>query len=133
MPPDSSTSVKLQTAPTQQYQTVTAYGDGFIEINAIRYESSVLVMPEKAVQSWPVGKFDELSAEHFEQLLAWEPEVIIFGTGQRQRFPRPEWLVPLMPKRIGVETMDIKAACRTYNILMSEGRRVLAALLIEKE
>ena len=113
--------------------TVTAYGDGYIEINKVRYEHSVLVMPEGAVVPWDVARFEDLTPEHFAHLLELGAEVVIFGTGNKLRFPHPRLTAPLTSKRIGVEAMDIQAAGRTYNILMLEGRKVAAALLIERD
>ncbi|MFP3889207.1 Mth938-like domain-containing protein [uncultured Ralstonia sp.] len=112
--------------------TVTAYGDGYIEINKVRYEHSVLVMPEGTVVRWDVARFEDLTPEHFARLLEMGAEVVVFGTGNRLRFPHPRLAAPLTEKRIGVEAMDLQAACRTYNILMMEGRKVAAALLIER-
>lgn len=111
--------------------TVTAYGDGYIEINKVRYEHSVLVMPEGPVVPWDITRFEDLTPEHFARLLDMGAEVVIFGTGNKLRFPHPRLTVPLTEKRIGVDAMDLQAGCRTYNILMLEGRKVAAALLIE--
>ncbi len=112
--------------------TVTAYGDGYIEINKVRYEHSVLVMPEGTVVRWDVARFEDLTPDHFDSLLEMGSEVVVFGTVNRLRFPHPRLAAPLTEKRIGVEAMDLQAACRTYNILMMEGRKVAAALLIER-
>ena len=80
---------------------------------------------------WPCARFEELGTEHFAQLAALNAEVVIFGSGDRIRFPRPAWIAPLVARGVGVETMDTAAACRTYNILAGEGRNVVAALLLE--
>ncbi|MEZ0604484.1 Mth938-like domain-containing protein [Paraburkholderia sp. IW21] len=111
--------------------TVTGYGADYVEINLVRHSGSILVLPETPVIPWPVSSFDDLSAEHFAMLVESAPEVVVFGSGERLRFPHPRLTAALTAKRIGVETMDFKAACRTYNILMAEGRKVAAALLIE--
>lgn len=118
--------------PTTVLNTVTAYGDGYIEINKVRYEHSVLVMPEGAVIPWNVARFEDLTPEHFARLLELGAEVVVFGTGNKLRFPHPRLTAPLTEKRIGVEAMDLQAAGRTYNILMLEGRKAAAALLIER-
>ena len=118
--------------PTTVLNTVTAYGDGYIEINKVRYEHSVLVMPEGAVIPWNVARFEDLTPEHFASLLELGAEVVVFGTGNKLRFPHPRLTAPLTEKRIGVEAMDLQAAGRTYNILMLEGRKAAAALLIER-
>ena len=83
------------------------------------------------VVRWGADDFDALSADHFATLAALAPELVIFGSGSRLRFPKPVLLQPLMVRRIGFETMDTAAACRTYNVLLAEGRAVVAALLFE--
>jgi uncharacterized protein len=124
--------MKLHPTSTQQYQTVTAYDDTGVEINARRYTYSLLVLPEAAPVAWPVTSFDALTAAHFEQIGSTDPDVVILGTGQRQRFVHPKLTTSLTDRRIGVEAMDSQAACRTYNILMAEGRKVALALIIEE-
>ncbi|MFO1199846.1 MAG: Mth938-like domain-containing protein [Burkholderiaceae bacterium] len=108
---------------------VTAYGPGFVEVNRRRHAGALIVRPEGEVLAWGVDGFEALSIAHFEALLEHAPEVVLLGTGARQRFPGPALWAGLARARIGVEAMDTGAACRTYNILMGEGRRVLAALL----
>ena len=112
-------------------QTLTAHGPGWVAINNERVESSVVVGSRGERFEWNCTRFDEIGAEHFAQLASLGAELIIFGSGARIRFPQPTWLQPLMAQRTGVETMDTPAACRTYNILASEGRHVVAALLVE--
>ncbi len=124
--------MKLHASTTNQYQTVSGYFDGGVEINGQRFAYSLLVLPETPPRAWPVARFEELTVEHFEQLLAELPDVVILGTGERQRFVHPRLTAPLIGKQIGVECMDTNAACRTYNILMGEGRKALLALIIEK-
>ena len=123
--------MKLHNTATQQYQTVTAYDDNGVEINAHRFNYSLLVLPEVAPAAWPVTDFEQLTAEHFAQIDAAGPDVVILGTGARQRFVHPRLTSVLTARRIGVECMDNKAACRTYNILMAEGRKVALALISE--
>ena len=123
--------MKLHATPTQQYQTVTAYDDTGIEINAGHFSTSLIVLPEIAPMPWPVESFDTLSAAHFDQIGAAFPDVVILGTGKKQRFVHPKLTASLIARRIGVECMDNQAACRTYNILMAEGRKVALALIIE--
>ena len=112
-------------------QTLTAHGPGWVAINNEKVEGSVVVGSRGERFEWDCARFDEIGAEHFAQLAALDAELIIFGSGKRIRFPQAAWLQPLMAKRTGVETMDTPAACRTYNILAGEGRRVVAALLVE--
>ena len=123
--------MKLHSTPTQQYQTVTSYDDDGVEFNAVRYAASLLVLPEIAPIEWPVASFDTLNEEHFAHIASFEPDVVILGTGRRQRFVHPKLTGALTSKRIGIECMDNQAACRTYNILMTEGRKVALALVFE--
>lgn len=123
--------MKLHASTTRQYQTVTAYDDSGVEINAERYAYSLIVMPETAPRAWDVANFEALTAAHFEQIEADKPDVVILGTGERQRFVHPRLIASLSARHIGVESMDSKAACRTYNVLMGEGRKVTLALIIE--
>ncbi|HEV7813824.1 MAG TPA: Mth938-like domain-containing protein [Janthinobacterium sp.] len=123
--------MKLHASSTQQYQTVTGYDETGVEINARHVGRSLLVLPETAPCDWPVAAFEELTEAHFAPILAAAPDVVILGTGARQRFVHPKLTAALTMRRIGVECMDNKAACRTYNILMGEGRKVLLALIID--
>jgi uncharacterized protein len=88
-------------------------------------------MPEMPPANWPVSSFDALNAQDFAQIEAASPDVVILGTGARQRFIHPKIVAALTARHVGVETMDNQAACRTYNILMAEGRRVALALILE--
>lgn len=122
--------MKLHHSANSAYQTVTAYDDQGVEINATRYEHSVLVMPERAPEPWPVPAFEQLDAQSFDAIAALQPDVVLLGTGARQRFAHPSLTGALTSHGVGVECMDNKAACRTYNILMGEGRKVALALII---
>lgn len=122
--------MKLHSSNTQQYQTVTGYDDSGVEINAVRHANSLIVMPETPPRDWNAASFEALTQAHFEQILADTPDVVILGTGARQRFVHPRLTAALTMRRIGVECMDNQAACRTYNILMGEGRKVTLALII---
>jgi uncharacterized protein len=123
--------MKLHSTSTQQYQTVTAYDAQGVEFNAVRYASSLLVLPEVPPVAWPVSSFDALTHEHFEHIASYAPDVVILGTGLKQRFVHPKLTVALTSQRIGIECMDNQAACRTYNILMAEGRKVALALIFD--
>lgn len=127
-----TTDLKLHQDASGALNTVTGYGAHYVDINLQRHEHSIVVVPDAPVVDWPVSSFDALTPEHFELVLATEPELVVFGSGARLRFPHPRLTAALHARRIGVETMDFMAACRTYNILMAEGRRVVAALLIEQ-
>lgn len=112
-------------------QTITAYGPGWIGVDADRVTASVIIGSRGQRIAWNCSRFEDLTPAHFAQLADLDAEVVIFGSGLRNRFPPPAWLQPLMARRIGLEAMDTQAACRTYNILAGEGRNVVAALLLE--
>lgn len=110
---------------------VTGYGAGYAEINHRRHEASLVVLPDRIVETWGAAGFDALTEADIRALCELAPEIVLLGTGSQQRFPPVRLLRPLIEARIGYEIMDMPAACRTYNILMAEGRRVAAALLID--
>ncbi len=112
-------------------QSISGYGPGWVGVNGQKITSSVVIASNGQRLDWPATAFEQLDASHFEMLLQLQAEIIVFGSGARIRFPQGAWLRPLMSRRIGVETMDTAAACRTYNILAQEGRSVAAALLLE--
>ena len=123
--------MKLQSDPHSGANTITGYGDGYVEINQTPYAHAVLLSSDGAISAWPVESFDDLEASDFTQMVDLKPELILIGTGSRQRFPKPELLKSLILANIGFEIMDSQAACRTYNILVGEGRQVLLALIVE--
>jgi uncharacterized protein len=112
-------------------QAISGYGPGWVGVNGEKIAHSVIVASTGERIDWHASRYDELGAEHFAQLAKLGIEVAIFGSGSSIRFPRPVWLKPLIDVGVGLETMDTAAACRTYNILAQEGRRVAVALLIE--
>lgn len=121
--------MKLQ--PDQSdVQTITGYGPGWVGVGAERISHNVVIASGGERLPW-AGSFEELGPEHFEALAQLQVEVVIFGSGARIRFPQPTWVAALAARRIGVETMDTAAACRTYNILAQEGRQVAVALLLD--
>lgn len=115
---------------TMQAQSITGYGPGWVSVNGEKRTSSVLVSAAGARIDWHCARFEDLTPAHFSQLIELDPELVIFGSGERIQFPQPQWLEALFARRIGLETMDTQAACRTYNFLAGEGRRVVAALLL---
>ncbi len=123
--------MKLQSDPHSGANTITGYGDGYVEINKTPYAHAVVLSSDGAISEWSAQSFDDLEAHHFSQLVDLKPELILIGTGKRQRFPKPELLKALISAKIGFEIMDSQAACRTYNILVGEGRQVLLALIVE--
>lgn len=112
-------------------QTIRGYGPGWIAIDQEKFSHSLIVSAHGLRQAWNCARFEDLTPAHFAQLAQIPAEMLLFGSGMRTRFVPPAWLQPLMAQRIGVETMDTQAACRTYNILAGEGRNVVAALLLE--
>ena len=112
-------------------QAITGYGPGWIAVDGERITSSFVISSTGLRQPWNCQAFSDLTARHFALFDGVGVELVIFGSGDRIRFPNPSWLTPLMARRIGVETMDTRAACRTYNILSAEGRLVAGAFLIE--
>ncbi|MDR2239448.1 MAG: Mth938-like domain-containing protein [Zoogloeaceae bacterium] len=123
--------MKLHLDHPSNRNLVTGYGAGHVDINHRRYEASLILLPDRVIETWSAGRFETLTERDFETIPPLTPEVLLIGTGARQRFPAPALLRPLIDARIGYEVMDLAAACRTFNILMAEGRRVAAALLIE--
>lgn len=121
--------MKLHAANTGSLNTVTGYGAGYIEINAVRHHGPILLRPEGDIVSWTPPADGKLMPSHLEGKLSPAPEIVLFGTGPTQRLPGPESLVAFNRAGMGLEAMDTAAACRTYNILMAEGRLVAAVLL----
>ena len=115
--------------------SILGYGPGWVGIShqgqAEKVQHSLVIGSRGEKLDWQCRRFEDLSRGHFDRLAEFAPEVLIFGSGTRLRFAPPQFLQALMARRIGVETMDTVAACRTYNILAGEGRHVLAALLLE--
>jgi uncharacterized protein len=109
---------------------VRSYQPGRVTIRDQRFEISLIVFPDEIRLDWPPRGPGELAARHLKPVLERPPEVLILGTGDRQVFPEPATFVTLMDMGIGFEVMDNAAACRTYNILLSEGRRAALALLL---
>lgn len=112
-------------------QTIHGYGPGWIGVDGTKHTQSLIVGANGLLEMWDCARFEDLTAQHFEHLATLEAEVIIFGSGARNRFPPAAWLRPLAARQLGLETMDTAAACRTYNILSGEGRNVVAALILE--
>jgi uncharacterized protein len=121
--------MKLHLSDVSGVNLFTGYGEGYVMVNRQRHERNVVVLRDRLVTDWQPTGFDDLTAEHFALLAELQPEIVLLGTGARLRFPRPELTRALMEARIGLEVMDIRAACRTYNILAAEERKVAAALL----
>lgn len=112
-------------------QAISGYGPGWIGFGNEKITVSVVIGSRGERFNWACNRFEDLTEEHFAQLAAMDTDLIIFGSGDRIRFPKGSWIKPLIDKQTGIETMDTQAACRTYNILAGEGRNVAVALLLE--
>lgn len=123
-------NLKLHREHAPHLNTFTGYGSGYVLVNGQRIEKSVVVLPERIIAEWGATRFEALESVHLAALASLGREIVLLGTGAQLRFPRPEILWPLLQAGVGVEVMDVQAACRTYNILVSEERRVAAALLL---
>lgn len=121
--------MKLQLAQTEGWNAFTAYGDGYVSVNAVRHTGNLVVLPYRLIEGWTTANFDTLAHADFDFLAALDAEIVLLGTGNLIQFPRPDLLQPLMQARRGLEVMDIRAVCRTYNVLAGEKRKVAAALL----
>ena len=122
--------MKFQPDSLPGTNVLTRHEAGRVWVGSQPFAHSVVVPWQGEVRAWPLARFDALDAAHFEPLAAMGAAVVIFGSGARLRFPAPALLRTLIQRGIGVETMDTAAACRTYNVLASEGRAVVAALLV---
>jgi uncharacterized protein len=123
--------LKFQPDRAEGVNIVTRHDAASIWVGSSAFLHSLLVPWQGQVLRWPPSRIEQLKGEHFEMALALRPELVIFGSGPRHRFVAASLQRCLIDARIGVETMDTAAACRTYNVLASEGRAVLAALLLD--
>ena len=119
--------MKLHAQAPSHLNTVTGYGADHIDVNRVRHAGAIILTPDTPVESWDAGSLDNLQARHFASILEHKPELVLIGTGPAQRFLPPLLTLPLVQARVGFEVMDTAAACRTFNILVAEGRRVVGA------
>ncbi len=136
LPAFPSIVLKLHPDTSGAHHIITAYGDAFVEVNGLAYTHSILVAPDQPVRRWPVSSFAALTHTHFQDLIQAVSrsdaiELLLFGSGAKLRFPPSHLIASFAERNIALETMDSHAACRTYNILVAEGRKVATALLIE--
>jgi uncharacterized protein len=123
--------MKFHLTTSQGNHLITGYGTGWVEINRQRFNHSLIILPDRLITDWHVPDFESLTSDHFLQIAELAPEVVLLGTGTKIRFPLPKLYAALSSVNIGLECMDTAAACRTYNILMAEGRGVASALIIQ--
>ena len=110
---------------------VRAYSRAELRIGEELVHSSCIVSADRLITDWPPARFDALRPEHLQAIFDLEPEVVLLGTGERQQFPPADIRAAFAARRVGLEVMDLGAACRTYNILVQEERRAVAALFLE--
>lgn len=125
--------MKLHLQTISNIHLFTAYDTDYVAVNGVRHQNSLIVLPGQLITDWQPTAPDAMTADHFSALAGLELEILLLGTGPRLRFPSPRLIHALAQQGIGLETMDTFAACRTYNILAGEGRKVAAALILETE
>ena len=123
--------MKLHIPNTAGLNLFTAYGEDYIAVNQEKYSTNLILLPESIIPEWTAAKVDSLTEADMLRLLELGTEIILLGTGSRLRFPPGALLRPFAAAGIGLDVMDLQAACRTYNILAAEGRKVAAALLFD--
>jgi uncharacterized protein len=123
--------MKFQPDTFGDVNAISRHDSGSIWVGPQRFEHSLILPWRGEVQAWGATDADSLTATHFERLVALQAELVVFGSGHKLRFVKPSLYRSLIEARIGLETMDTAAACRTYNVLASEGRRVVAALIVQ--
>jgi uncharacterized protein len=121
--------MKLHLTTAENNYLITGYSADFVEINKQRYSQNLIVMADKLILDWPATDFASLTEANFAQIIDLKPEVVLLGTGQKHQFLHPRIIQNLTKNGIPLECMTTAAACRTYNILMSEGRNVAAMLI----
>ena len=125
--------MKLHSDSASDSNRITGYGSGYVAVNEQRIVASVVVTPTRLIEDWAPDNFADLSSACLALLDELEVEVALLGTGASQQFPRDDLVARFASRGIGLEIMDTAAACRTYNILMAEGRTVAALLLPIRE
>ncbi len=122
--------MKLHQANLGETKMFTAHGADHVMVNRVRYDHTIVVDAQEVREDWQVASFDALDESHFKYFLPYKPDVILIGTGVQQHFAHPRLYRALTDLGIGVEFMDTPAACRTYNILVAEDRKVVAAIML---
>ncbi len=110
---------------------ITAYDSGSVRIAGNDYDSSLIICADRLIENWPLARIDDLCEKHFDAIIELEPELVLLGTGNRLVFPPVQVYASLIQRNIGIEIMNTPAACRTYNVLMAERRKVTAGLIID--
>ena len=123
--------MKFHLSDNHGLNVFTAHGTDYVRVNEQRFEQPVIVTPEQIVEDWPAKSFATLTEDDFSHFLALKPEVLLLGTGSLHRFAHPQLYRALSAAGIGVECMSTPAACRTFNILASDERKVVVGILFE--
>ena len=124
-------TMKFQPDHLDGVNAISKLERGRIWVHGTPFDGSLLVPWQGEVQAWAASTPAQLTASHFDAIVPFQPELVIFGSGSQHRFVPPLLYRSLIERRIGLETMDTAAACRTFNVLANEGRKVLGAFLIE--
>ena len=122
--------MKIERDSTEGRNAFSGYGEGYVQVGPTRYTASLVVSGDRVIADWPAVSVAALGPDHLAAIIELAPEILLLGTGAKFQFPEAALLAPLYRAGIGVEVMDTPAACRTYNILLAEGRNVVAALII---
>lgn len=122
--------MKLHLENADDHYLITGYDQGWVEINRQRYSHNLILLPNQLLPDWDASSFESITSAHFERIVSFKPDVVLLGTGIRHQFIHPKLTTALAKAGISLECMTTHAACRTYNILMTEGRNVAAALLL---
>lgn len=120
--------IDLDNLPDDKYR-IDSYENGTISVNGDPFRCSLIVSPAQLIVDWPPESFADLATQHIEQIIDLQPEIIILGTGDQLHFPVPDLIAGIFEQGIGFEVMDTAAACRCYNLLLSENRKVAAGLI----
>lgn len=122
--------MKLHLTHSDGNYLITGYDQGWVEINRQRYTNNLILLPNQLIENWEALTFENIQISHFEKIAALTPDVVLLGTGVKHRFIHPKLTTCLTTIGISLECMSTSAACRTYNILMGEGRNVAVALIV---
>lgn len=123
--------MKLTDDRSEGINLVRSYAPGVVQVADKPLHRSCLIKADRLVTDWRPQSISDLRVEDLDAVFELEPEIVVIGSGPRQRFPDPALLAAVLSRGIGCEVMDTGAACRTYNVLASEDRKVVAALLLE--
>ncbi len=123
--------MKLHLEKPEGLNLFTAYGEDFVAVNLEKHEKNLILQPESIIHEWSTATPATLTEADMQKLLSLGTEIVLLGTGRKLRFPPGPLMRPFAPAGIGLEIMDTQAACRTYNILAAEGRKVAAAILFD--